>query len=56
MTEDKLTEKEREKYIAFLVWAAEEVQGVEVCKTDFMRLTDTALVEEVDWYDYLLDK
>lgn len=47
---------DREEMIKFIVAAIEAIEGVTVSPEHFKGYTELQLVEQMDWYDYLLDK
>lgn len=46
----------RDEKIKFLIEAAREFEGVILTDGDYMSYTDEQIDEEVEWYEYLLDK
>lgn len=46
----------REEKVKFLVEAIYYVEGVKVAPEYFAAMSDEQLDEEVEWYDYLMDK
>lgn len=46
----------RDEKIKFLIWAVEEIEGVNLGPDYFKQYSDAQLDDEVEWLDYLLDK